>query len=80
MQNLQLQGTTGCRVITQRRQGPSGCVVDALDTVTDVRTISQSEPKDRITDSSVMNDGGIARRKLEPTPNDKEKLDSSTAY
>ena len=71
------------RVITTRRQGSSGYITEAFDTKTNVKTVYQTEPKDKITEVSVLRDGGLARRKLEPTSDTTdttEKLDPSQCF
>ena len=77
---LQVGDSRRPRVITNRRQVSFGYITEAFDTYTNVKTVSQTEPKDRITEESILRDGGVAHRKLDPTSETIEKLDPSQFF
>jgi hypothetical protein len=72
---MQIGTDTQNRVTTNQRRESSGLITDSIDNVTRVRTISQTEPKEAITDTNLLREGGLAHRMLRPTPNEEETLD-----
>lgn len=77
LQRLKLGTHPESRFTTNRRQVSFGVVTETTDNLTKVETISQTEPKNVITDQTLLREGAVARRMLHPTPNDEETLDPS---